>query len=152
MTATNHALFGGVIALIVKEPVLALPLAFLSHFLVDYIPHYSMNDKYLFKRRFNIYLFFDTLICVIMATLAVVYLENGLLVAVCMFLATSPDFMWAYHKLYREHYRGLKSNFGPIARFHKRIQATSHFRHARRGKIIESIWFIVMTSIILKIG
>lgn len=152
MTATNHALFGGVIALVIKEPVLALPLAFLSHFLVDYIPHYSMDDKYLFKKRFNVYLFFDALICIIMAFLSVLYLENGLLVATCMFLATSPDFMWAYHKLYREHYKGLKPKLGQIARFHKKIQASSHYRYAKRGKIIEATWFVVMASIIIKIG
>lgn len=41
MTATNHALTGAVIALTVKRPELAVPLALLSHFTLDLIPHYN---------------------------------------------------------------------------------------------------------------
>ncbi len=41
MTGTNHALTGAVIALAVKKPELAIPLAFLSHFVLDAIPHYN---------------------------------------------------------------------------------------------------------------
>jgi hypothetical protein len=41
MTATNHALTGALIALAVKKPELAIPLALLSHFGLDLIPHYN---------------------------------------------------------------------------------------------------------------
>lgn len=149
MIAVNHALTGGVIALAIKEPAIALPLALLSHFAVDYIPHWSMNPKYAFKRKFNIYLTLDTLICILLAVLSVIYLPNGLLVAVCMFLAASPDFMWAYHRLYREKIKGLKRDYGPIAKFHSAIQESSHYRHGKRGLIIELMWFISMACAII---
>src|SRR5438270_5495542 len=41
MTATNHAITGAAIALAVKKPELAIPLAFISHFALDAIPHYN---------------------------------------------------------------------------------------------------------------
>lgn len=51
MTATNHALTGAVIALAIKRPELAIPLAFLSHFALDAIPHY--NPPKLHARQFH---------------------------------------------------------------------------------------------------
>lgn len=54
MTATNHALTGAVIALAINEPWLAIPLAFLSHFAIDAIPHwdYAINRKRPYDSRF----------------------------------------------------------------------------------------------------
>jgi hypothetical protein len=49
MTATNHALTGAAIAMLVKRPELAIPAAFLSHFVLDAVPHYNppnMTKKY----------------------------------------------------------------------------------------------------------
>lgn len=53
MTATNHALAGALIAMAVKKPELALPLAFLSHFALDALPHY--NPPNLTKNTFRNY-------------------------------------------------------------------------------------------------
>lgn len=44
MTATNHVLAGAVIAAAVHQPAIALPLAFLSHFLLDALPHYGDRE------------------------------------------------------------------------------------------------------------
>lgn len=51
MTATNHALTGAAIAMLVKRPELAIPTAFLSHFVLDALPHYNppRMTKKLFK-------------------------------------------------------------------------------------------------------
>jgi hypothetical protein len=49
MTATNHALTGAAIAMLVKRPELAIPAAFLSHFVLDALPHYNppnMNKNF----------------------------------------------------------------------------------------------------------
>jgi hypothetical protein len=45
MTGFNHGMAGAVIALTVKQPVLAVPLAFLSHFATDMIPHFGLDEK-----------------------------------------------------------------------------------------------------------
>ena len=44
MTATNHALSGALIGLAVMQPILALPLAFVSHFMLDAVPHFGFDE------------------------------------------------------------------------------------------------------------
>jgi hypothetical protein len=44
MMATSHAVSGAVIALAIREPVLALPLAFVSHFVLDSLPHIGLDE------------------------------------------------------------------------------------------------------------
>lgn len=41
MRATIHSLTGAAIAMAVKRPELAIPAAFLSHFILDAVPHYN---------------------------------------------------------------------------------------------------------------
>jgi hypothetical protein len=41
MTATNHAITGAIIAVVIDKPVIALPLALLSHFAQDALPHFG---------------------------------------------------------------------------------------------------------------
>ncbi len=43
MTATNHALSGALIGALLPLPV-AIPAAFMSHFILDKIPHYGIDD------------------------------------------------------------------------------------------------------------
>lgn len=45
MTTSNHVLAGALIAATVQEPVLVVPLAFLSHFLLDALPHYGLAGE-----------------------------------------------------------------------------------------------------------
>lgn len=46
MTATAHAVIGASIAKVLPNPYLGLPLALISHFIVDKIPHWDpMTDK-----------------------------------------------------------------------------------------------------------
>ena len=44
MTATNHALTGAIIGLVIGEPVLAIALAFASHFICDALPPVGSQD------------------------------------------------------------------------------------------------------------
>lgn len=46
MTATTHALTGGVIAAAVANPVIALPTAVAVHFLIDLIPHWDIGTNF----------------------------------------------------------------------------------------------------------
>ena len=57
MTTANHALTATLIALTIKEPVLVLPLALVSHFVLDMLPHYGLNDNSLSaKQKFDSHL------------------------------------------------------------------------------------------------
>ncbi len=41
MTATNHAVTGALVATAINRPILALPAALLSHFVIDCLPHWD---------------------------------------------------------------------------------------------------------------
>ena len=46
MTATAHALIGASIALKVANPILGIPLAIISHFIADLIPHWDAGTNH----------------------------------------------------------------------------------------------------------
>jgi len=48
-----HMLFGAAIASYIKNPFLAVSLAFLSHYLLDFIPHTEYNIENIKKRQWN---------------------------------------------------------------------------------------------------
>src|SRR6478672_11642994 len=103
MTGTNHGLTGAAIALLVREPLLAVPLSFASHFACDAIPHYGGDPKAsaLFDNKFNTILITDFLVAVtIMGVLGALFPERRILIWACMIAAASPDLMWAYYDLY----------------------------------------------------
>jgi hypothetical protein len=109
MTATNHALTGAVIAMWVKRPELAIPLAFLSHFVLDAIPHYNPPNmvrskfenysenynKKLQDRNFRIILPLDMLLYFITLIILPFLAPSGvspLTVFICEIVAVAPDF------------------------------------------------------------
>ena len=49
MTATAHALIGASIALKVTNPLLGIPIAILSHFIADLIPHWDAGTNHKLK-------------------------------------------------------------------------------------------------------
>lgn len=69
MTATAHALVGGAIATAIPNPVIGLPLAALSHPLLDMIPHWDFGWGWRNKNKFVLTLqaTFDLIIGVALA-------------------------------------------------------------------------------------
>ncbi len=55
MTATAHALVGGAIAASISNPALALPLAALSHPLLDMIPHWDLGNGWRGKNKVTLF-------------------------------------------------------------------------------------------------
>ena len=97
MTATNHAMTGAIIGLSVHQPLLALPIALLSHFVLDAIPHYGSHlpQEVLLKTKgFRQYLFIELLLCVaLVVVLGTVQPKHWLLAAICAFVAAAPDLL-----------------------------------------------------------
>jgi hypothetical protein len=146
MTGLNHGITGAVIALIVKQPALAIPLAFLSHFLTDMIPHFGLDEKEIFGKRFNTVLIADFLFAVsLMVVLAILFPSQMLLIWACMVAAASPDLMWAYHRLYVERINKQKPRLGAIAKMHHKIQ----WSQTLPGAYVEALWFLLIGSYIL---
>jgi len=141
---------GAVIALLVKEPALAVPLSFLSHFACDLIPHFGVRDdeevSELFTRKFNIILVVDFLVAVsLMVILGFLFPAQRLTIWACMVAAALPDAMWAYHRLYVEHIKKRKPKLDWLAKFHHLIQWSQTYY----GIFVELAWFTAMGVIIL---
>jgi hypothetical protein len=146
MTGFNHGVTGAVIALTIKQPLLAVPIAFLSHFVIDMIPHFGLDEKEIFGRRFNIILLADFLFAItLMVLLAILFPAHFWLIWACMVAAASPDLMWAYHRLYVERLNKRKPKLGYIANFHHKIQ----WSQTLPGAYVETLWFLLIGSYIL---
>ncbi|MDB5182547.1 MAG: hypothetical protein JWO47_331 [Candidatus Saccharibacteria bacterium] len=149
MTGTNHGMTGAVIALLVKEPALAVPLSFLSHFACDAVPHWGWSLKpgeKLFGKRFTTMLICDFIFAVvIMIVLGILFPSHRWLIWGCMIAAAIPDLMWAYYHLYLEKIKAQKPVYGTFGRFHKWIQ----WSETPKGLFVEGAWFVAMGAIIL---
>jgi hypothetical protein len=55
MTATAHALIGGAIAASISNPSIALPLAIISHPLLDMIPHWDLGTGWRSKNKVTLF-------------------------------------------------------------------------------------------------
>lgn len=142
MIAINHAMTGAIIGLVVSQPLLAIPLAFLSHFLLDAVPHFDQpggEEVYLRKQSFVLQLILDAFLCaVLVATLFLANPSNRLLASVCAFLATSADFMWLPTFWRLKHGQQLEWPNHPLARLHTKVQWFSK----PIGGFIELIWAV----------
>ena len=149
MRAINHALTGAVIGLAIPTPLLAVPLAFVSHFICDAIPHHGTSnpsDTHVASKKFAIELLLDAVACLILVLLlAIVQPTNWLLAAVCAFLAASPDLftMPAYIRVRRG--GGMKDKQNTYTKFAKAIQ----WFERPIGAVVEIAWFIATTAILL---
>lgn len=122
MIATNHALTGAIIGVSISSPI-ALPIAFLSHFVLDAIPHFGDDDKRLKNTSFVIQLLIDASLCGLLVLILILSLgSKAILPSICAFLAASPDFMWMpdYLRIKRGQKPKGKSNL--IMKFHSKIQ------------------------------
>src|SRR5487761_1750853 len=100
MRAINHALTGAFIGLVVGEPLVAVPVAVASHYVMDAIPHYGNNRtqkarlqhvRGLLFRRLP---YVDALLCgVLVLVMATDRPLHWFLAAVCAFAAAAPDLL-----------------------------------------------------------
>ncbi|CAN5421893.1 hypothetical protein BH10PAT3_BH10PAT3_1060 [soil metagenome] len=137
---------GAVIALLIREPLLAVPLSFSSHFLCDSIPHAGLPPGgKLFSRSFNITLVCDFLFAIaLMIVMGLLFPTQKWLIWTCMVAAASPDLMWAYYDLYVVKIKHRKPRLGRLARFHSWIQ----WSQTPKGWFVEISWFFVMGLVI----
>jgi hypothetical protein len=96
MTASNHVVAGAVIAAVIPQAAIAIPLAFVSHFVMDALPHYGDNDKHSWlNRNFKYVLGVDLLFTVaFLGTLALAQPTGWVLLVICGLIAVSPDILW----------------------------------------------------------
>ena len=137
----NHALTGAIIGLTIENPVLALPVAFGSHYVMDALPHYDYDGdrsgRWIGTKSFAIVLGADAFICLlIVVALMLAQPKNWLLASACAFLATLPD---AFSVMRFIHIRdGVKHVPNAYERFASKIQ----WFERPIGGVVEIAWFI----------
>ena len=147
MTATNHALTGAAIGLLVGQSWIALPAALLSHFVCDALPHFGSADPLVLQRPwFSRLLLIDATGCVVLVgVLAVNHPLHWVLAALCAFAATSPDLMWLPRYLRARRSLAAKPLQSWLLRFHSRIQ----WFERPFGSVVEVAWFGGVGSVVV---
>jgi hypothetical protein len=148
MTGTNHVLTGVAIGLAVHQPMLAIPLAITSHFVLDALPHYG-SDVHDPKKFLRILAFDASVILVILLRLVITQPQYWVLAIVCGLLAASPDFMWLpnfLRDLSDHHTRKPYDN--PVTKFHKRIQ----WGEKPYNWPYEVVYVVLVLSIVLRLA
>lgn len=148
MTATNHAVTGALIATVVTNPVIGLPLALLSHFVLDAFPHFGAHTVAKpSSRNFRAILTFDALMmlaflgCVVLAA-ARTDIASWWIVLAGGFLGALPDVMWFKH--YQNDLKGEDKHWDIVRKAHKKIQQWE----VSWGWTVEVIWFIACILIL----
>lgn len=131
MLLTVHTLTGALIAVATKDPLLAAPLAFTSHFVLDSTPHFGF-DSLDFKTPVG--KFTGVLDCFGALTgwlvLISVFPSQWLLISVGVFFACLPDLLYLPDIFF---------NYIPskkLLRFHSRIQ----WSQTPMGTITDATW------------
>lgn len=162
MTATNHALTGAAIALVVKQPALAIGLALLSHFVIDAVPHY--NPPQINKRTFVDYttgwarkftnksfkiIFTTDMALLFVSMVALPFVLTGQVASwtifACMLAAVSPDFSGGRFLIYK--WLGIKVNEKPNS-FFTRLHIWFQWMERPWGIWVELVWFAGLVVLI----
>ncbi len=150
MTAPNHALTGALIGLTISNPLLALPLAFLSHLVCDAIPHYDQPEPELERigsqQLVREQLVIGGALCVLLVlVLAVAHPHHWLLAAVCAFLATSSDLFWIPRFL---HVRRTGHDL-PRLNWFLRLHSWVQWRTGPQYIWVEAAWAVVFSALLV---
>jgi hypothetical protein len=151
MTTLNHAVTGAVIAVAIKAPALAIPLALLSHYVCDAIPHFGIHEHDHVKRNASLLFRAVTitsvagmLLLLVLAPLRGYHDVSWVTVIACMVAAALPDIVWV-----PMYFRELKSKqekpLGKFDRFHQVIQ----WYEKPLGLSVEAIWLFSASYILL---
>lgn len=151
MLLTIHATAGALIGQQIKNPVLVFALAFMSHFLLDIIPHgdhdwseeyESKTNKKKIKQIINIVLSDITGLFVFLFLLYSSRTINILSFTVGVIGAILPDFLVGCHLL-------SKKFFKKFYRFHRSIHTLINYDLSlSKGIFFQGVFFIVLLTLL----
>lgn len=145
MTGTNHAITGALIATVTTRPIIALPAALLSHFIIDTVPHwnYKLPDGVVVKR---IAIISDLALSVVVTGLiAFLVSDSWWLTVLAAGLAILPDTMWLPNMLYDKPTKPDSSLIGRLRLFHMKIQ----WSETTAGALVEVAWFFAVLCLVI---
>lgn len=105
MTATAHALVGGAIAATIPDPALGITLSFVSHPLLDMIPHWDLGWGWRGKNKFTLLVEsgLDLLLGIILAYflfgrhISLIYFLACIFASEFWDLMMMPYLLWGWH-------------------------------------------------------
>ena len=134
MTATTHALVGGLIAASIPNPEIGLPLAAASHPFLDMIPHWDFGLGWKKKTKFKLFIqsFADLLLGIILTFVIFGRNVNHLYLFAAIFLSEIWDIMFIPYFLFNW-------DFFPFSTFY-------HFGH-KTNSSIKLPWGIITQAV-----
>jgi len=148
MTATNHALTGATIGILIGKPLIALPVALASHFICDALPHFGFTGEKLKQTvmrgdNFRNYLIAEAMICCLIVLAIVVFQPaHWLLAAISAFVAAAPDLL--SFRRYRATRLGKAWRGNIYSRFAHGIQ----WFERPIGAVVEIAWLVAALLIL----
>lgn len=146
MTATNHALTGTAIGLLIADPLIALPAALASHYLLDMIPHFGSTqpDITMKSKKFHGYLIIEALICLLIVLSLFIFRPlHWQLAALCAFVAASPDLLIINRFVKRLKDLPYKGNF------YSKLASSIQWFEKPVGALVELAWFFMMVILLI---
>lgn len=147
MTATNHYLSGVLIATVYPRPVIVIPLAFVSHFILDALPHFGDKD---FKQKLpKFYKIWRTDFVILMTLVIWTFFNAPMWFIVAGFIATSPDLAWVYRfQFIEKHGKYHEPKMHWLNNFHAQIQKLER----PWGLCLEIVYALVLACGVYVIG
>ena len=131
MIATNHYLVGVAIVVGLKNPILVLPAAFASHFVLDALPHFGLKYSTQRGKILLIGATLDTLLCIAAFVLTLHFYPTWYVLA--GLVAITPDFAWVYRFTIKEKFGKLPP--APCSRFNDWHTNIQKFESPRGGMV-----------------
>ncbi len=141
MLGLNHTTTAVLIAVTVKQPQIAAPLAFISHFVLDVIPHHGNDMEFEHNSsKFWPKIALDATLSVAVYLAAVmIWPDLTAVITACFVAALAPDLLWPV----AWRMKSRKGLLWAFFKFHKGIQ------HESRGGIwVEYAWALT-TGVVL---
>lgn len=149
MTGFNHAVTGALVAATFNKPLVSLPLALLSHFIVDAIPHWNYKAPGGLRGR-QVVMFLDLVLSLtLLAILALTVNAAPWLIIAGGLLSILPDTMWLKFFI-----TGRPSISGNKQRFINRLRQFHHWiqwSETNKGIFVELLWFPMMFWLIYQV-
>lgn len=115
MTASGHAVVGAAIATLIPNPAVSLPIAFLSHFAGDKLPHWDvMTDKNKTKTQILFQSTLDVLLGFALVSLIFIHflqVSNPAIIFLGAFAAQLPDWLELPYFIFHKHYPIFYENY-----------------------------------------
>lgn len=147
MTATNHTVTGALLATLLPNPLFVLPIAILSHFALDGLPHFGYKAK-LNAPSFSYMLAADFGIAsAFLMYLLLLQPDHWPLLVIAGICAASPDLMW-FPKYLRALLNKPDKPLNKIQKFHSWIQWSQH----PWGISVEIAWFVSAFMVFLTLN